>query len=202
MSQLKLVDILEGNKVKIMPKFDKNRMFEVASALQKEIRRGNEENAMYWGLELEYLNPSLLWNRLKIIASEDIGIANSFLSILIEILHKQYLEFKQREEKEGEEKGGFRLFLSHAILALCISPKSRIVDDFLTVVKEERNQGKKLEIPDYALDMHTARGKAKGRGMEDFLTEGTKLVNESKYVENPYKERVKELWLKHGKPLE
>ena len=37
----------EKNKT---PKFDKNRMFESESALQKEIRRGNEKNAMFWAL--------------------------------------------------------------------------------------------------------------------------------------------------------
>jgi replication-associated recombination protein RarA len=174
-----------------MSGFDLDRMFEVVSALQKEIRRGNEENALHWALELEQLNPSLLWNRLKIIASEDIGIAHSFTSILIETLHNQYLQSKG--------KGESGLFLAHAILALCRAPKSRIVDEFLEVVREEKNLGKKLEIPDYALDKHTARGKAKDRGMKHFLEEGAKLVNELEKIENPYKERAKELWLKQEK---
>lgn len=174
-----------------MSKFDLDRMYEATSALQKEIRRGNEENALYWALELEQLNPSLLWNRLKVIASEDISIAHPFIVLVIEILHKWYLEFR------GKNESG--LFLAHAILALCRSPKSRITDEFLEVVKGERKEGKKLEIPDYAIDMHTARGKAKGRGMEHFLNEGAKLVNESEKVENPYKDRAKELWLKQEK---
>lgn len=163
----------------VMSGFDKNRMFEVVSALQKEIRRGNEENALYWALELEQLNPSLLWNRLKVIASEDISIAHPVIVLVIEALHKWYLEFRG--------KNGSGLFLSHAILALCRSPKSRIADEFLEVVNGERKAGKKLEIPDYALDMHTARGKAKDRGMEHFLNEGAKLVNEFQEVKNPYK---------------
>ena len=31
-------------------------------------------------------------------------------------------------------------------------------------------------IPDYALDMHTMKGKAMGRGLDHFRTEGAKLV--------------------------
>jgi replication-associated recombination protein RarA len=174
-----------------MPEFDLDRMYEVISALQKEVRRGNEEDALYWALELEQIapdKPNLLWNRLKVIATEDISIAHTFLSCLIEVLYKRYLEFRGKDES--------RLFLAHAILALCRAPKSRIADEFLEVVKGEMMEGKKLEIPDYALDKHTARGRAKGRGMEHFLTEGAKLVNESQEVKNPYKERAKELWLK------
>ena len=32
------------------------------------------------------------------------------------------------------------------------------------------------EIPDYALDMHTMKGKAMGRGLDHFRSEGAKLV--------------------------
>ena len=174
-----------------MSKFNLNKMYEVMSALQKEIRRGNEENALYWALELEEFNSTLLWNRLKVISSEDIGIAQSFISILIETLHRQYLDFKKKDES--------KLFLAHAILALCRSPKNRIVDEFLTVIIGERKEGKKIEVEDYALDKHTARGRAMGRGMKHFLEEGAKLVNESQEVENPYKERAKELWLEKDK---
>jgi len=166
-------------------------MYEVMSALQKEIRRGNEENALYWALELEQLNSTLLWNRLKVIASEDIGIAQSFISILIETLYRQYLDFKKKDES--------KLFLTHAILALCRSPKNRIVDEFLTVIAGERKEGKKVDVEDYALDKHTARGRAMGRGMKHFLEEGAKLVNESQEVKNPYKERAKEFWLEKDK---
>ena len=48
---------------------------EVKSAIQKEIRRGNEENAMYWALEIATESKSSfgwLRNRLKIILYEDI----------------------------------------------------------------------------------------------------------------------------------
>lgn len=176
-------------------KFDLNYMLEVASALQKEIRRGrkHEARAMYWATELEEVNPCFLWNRLRLIASEDISIANSSMVLLIDTLHKWYLEFKKRKKNEH------RLFLAHAILALCRSPKSRIACELIQVVYGEKKfEGLKLRIPDYALDMHTAKGKAKKRGMKHFLEEGAKLVNESQKVKNPYKKKAEELWLKYG----
>jgi hypothetical protein len=40
----------------------------------------------------------------------------------------------------------------------------------------EGRNGSAEEIPDEALDSHTRQGKAKGRGMQFFLDESTKLV--------------------------
>jgi hypothetical protein len=47
---------------------------EVASALQKSIRRGLEIEAMYWAAEMETRYPDYLWKRLQIISVEDISI--------------------------------------------------------------------------------------------------------------------------------
>ena len=46
------------------------------SAVQKCIRRGNEMEAMYWAVEMfESGFDEWLWKRLRIIASEDVGLA-------------------------------------------------------------------------------------------------------------------------------
>src|SRR6478609_4426452 len=46
-------------------------------------------------------------------------------------------------------------------------------------------------IPDYALDMHTMKGKAMGRGLDHFRKEGAKLVPEPTepdlYIEEAYR---------------
>lgn len=76
--------------------------------------------------------------------------------------------------------------LSNAILALCRAKKSRIGDEFQIVIYGRRASGWKLPVPDYALDMHTSRGRSKGRRQEHFFSEGTKLTNSSVEVENPY----------------
>ncbi len=172
-------------------------LFELLSALQKCIRRGLEYEAAHFAVELEEFGSSgqtMLWNRLKIMASEDVGPANPFISVLMDVLHKQYLA-----EKSKVAESSYRLFMVNAVVCLCRSPKSRITDDLLNVVYSERDSdGKRLPIPDFALDMHTAKGKAMGRGIDYFFTEGNKVENE--VFANPYTERAKELLKKHGKP--
>jgi len=47
---------------------------EAVSALQKSIRRGLEEDALYWGKELYLTDKAvagIAWSRLRVIASED-----------------------------------------------------------------------------------------------------------------------------------
>ncbi len=150
-------------------------MFEVLAALQKEIRRGKEYEAVYWALELERSKlkplPKALWNRLRVIASEDVGLADPLASLIVDVLEKQYYADKKNS----------RLFLVHAVLCLARSPKSRMVDNLLAVVY---NDERKLEIPDYALDMHTYSGRKMGRGYDHFFTEGAKLKNQA--FEDPY----------------
>jgi replication-associated recombination protein RarA len=152
---------------------------ECLSAMQKCIRRGKEEQALFWALELESFNPKALWNRLRIIASEDVGISNNSMAILINALNRSYEAKKDLKKRDS-------LFIAHAILALCRSKKNRIVDNFLIVVQ----RSKKLKIPDYALDMHTARGRFIGRGRKHFIAEGCKLENEDMTIEDIYKERA------------
>jgi hypothetical protein len=89
--------------------------------------------------------------------------------------------------------------LVHAILYLAQSPKNRTVDDLLTTVYGAvRFEGLKLQIPDCALDMHTAKGRLIGRGIEHFWEEEIKIVNEA--GENPYKGSAARILMKYGKP--
>jgi len=171
-------------------------LWELASALQKEIRRGKEYEAVFWAAELESINPTMLWNRLRVITSEDIGIAGSALPLVIETLRKQYLEAK-KEAKDDEA----RLFLVHAVITLAKSKKSRMVDDLLNVVYGEiQFEDNRLKIPDYAIDKHTRRGRTVRRGWDHFFAEGSKLANETTTYPNPYTERAKEILKKYGPP--
>jgi len=169
--------------------------FELLSALQKDIRRGKEYQALFWAAELESLDDergiTMLWHRLNVIASEDIGPANPVMPVIIETLERKYYDARERGD------GAYRLFLSNAILILCRSKKSRVTDDLLNVVYGEiQHENKMLDIPDYALDMHTLRGKKMGRGYDHFYTEGNKLSNED--IDNPYTEKAKEIHKKYG----
>lgn len=170
-------------------------LHELLSALQKCIRRGLEYEAVHFAAELDAFGksgPTILWNRLKIIACEDIGPANPVMPLLIDLLFRQY-----QAEKSKLAESSDRLFLVNAVVCLCRSPKSRITDDLLNVVYHERDEGKRLPIPDFALDMHTARGRAQGRGVDYFFTEGNKIANEA--FPNPYTEKAKTLLTKRGK---
>ncbi|MCW3999880.1 MAG: hypothetical protein NWE93_06550 [Candidatus Bathyarchaeota archaeon] len=159
--------------------------YELLSALQKCIRRGMEYEAAHFALELEEFNPTMLWNRLKIIAAEDIGPADPTMSLLIDLLQRQYLT-----EKAKLAEGAYQLFLVDAVVCLCRSKKSRVTDDLLSVVNHERNENKFLPIPDFALDMHTRQGKILGRGIDHFYSEGNRLENEG--FPNPHTQKAKE----------
>jgi replication-associated recombination protein RarA len=172
-------------------------MYELISALQKDIRRGNEYKALFWAAKIESTNRKAsitkLWNRLKVIASEDIGPANPVMPLIIETLEKQYLN--AREERRNDS---YRLFLTDAITTLARSKKSRVNDDLLNIVYGRiQHEDLRLPMPDYALDMHTSRGKRMGRGLDYFFAEGCKLNNEA--FDNPYTEKAKEILTKYGK---
>ena len=139
---------------------------EVTSALQKSIRRNLESAAMFWAIEIESIQPTYLWNRLKIIASEDVGLADPMACVVIATLEQNYTDAKKRGSSSTV------MFLSHAILHLARANKSRLVDWFLLHAYRDPD---KLEVPDFALDGHTARGKRLGRGPEYFLSESTRL---------------------------
>jgi replication-associated recombination protein RarA len=61
----------------------------VISALQKEIRRGNTENAALLAYEMILTSPALedyLWHRLKVISVEDIGFGEVLAPVVIQSL--------------------------------------------------------------------------------------------------------------------
>ena len=65
----------------------------------------------------------MFWNRLKVIGTEDVGLANPTIPLLIFVLEKNYFDTYERKNNV------YKLFLIHAILLLSRTPKSRIVDD-------------------------------------------------------------------------
>lgn len=167
---------------------------EVISALQKTIRRGEEAQALYWALELLPHFRGYLWKRLIVIAHEDIGVSN-FSAIMFAETCKQHFEFFWAEKKEGP----CRLTLANCLLVLCRSKKTRIGNHLQCVVNQERLQkGMTIDIPDYALDKHTARGKGLKRSWKHFFEEGGKLEPKSD-IRDPYEEEAEKLWMSGAK---
>jgi hypothetical protein len=48
-------------------------------------------------------------------------------------------------------------------------------------------------VPDYALDMHTMKGKAMGRGLDHFRKEGARLIPPPT-GDDPYEDEAYRLW--------
>ena len=141
---------------------------ECVSALQKRIRAADSREAAYWAVEIEACGArerKYLWNRLKVIVSEDIGPSSEGNSLvpLISALADNYNDAWERRNDS------YRLFLMHAIIAMCQASKTRICDDLAVCVYQ---QSERYEIPDNALDKHTGRGRRMGRGVRHWLEEG------------------------------
>lgn len=159
---------------------------EVVSALQKAIRRGEESAALYWASEMDLSGyGEYAWKRLKLICTEDVGLAAPGLATEIASLYSFWLEVKKAKKySEG-------IYIAHAVVLLARAEKHRMMDHIYCLYWEDRATLEKLEVPDEALDSHTPRGKAMGRkgldGFEHFQQEAGKLHNRAD-IPDPYHE--------------
>ena len=174
-------------------------LMEVASALQKSVRRGNEDEAMYWAVELFQSGyAEYCWKRLRIMASEDIGLAEPGLVADLWALYEMHREQAKKKDDANEPQ---RLFLTHAVLLMCRARKSRLVD--WTLIHYWRTHELTWRpIPDYAFDKHNQRGRQLGRGWGHFFDEGTRLSPMGDvHGENEAKERARKA-IEQGKPTQ
>ncbi|MGA3170347.1 MAG: hypothetical protein ABSE62_04980 [Chthoniobacteraceae bacterium] len=170
---------------------------EVASAMQKCIRRGLAEEALFWATELDLANfGEYVFKRLRIIASEDVGLGEPLGPATVQALYQSWVD--QRKKKDTLHSPE-RLFLVHAVLFLAGARKSRMVDHALVVMYEGNREGR--EIPDFALDRHTARGRTLKRGWKHFWAVGAELANETA-GNDPYEARAREIRTDHQMEME
>lgn len=169
---------------------------EVVSALQKAIRRGDERQAVYWAVEIDKSGyGNYAWKRLKIISAEDVSINEVGISTEIWALFSMWQELSKKKDHNAP------LFLIKGTILLCRAKKNRMVCDATVLHYETAELVERLEIPDYALDQHTVRGKRMQRGVKHFLESSAKLENEDTTIENPYYVLWTEYWLeKESKP--
>lgn len=150
--------------------------YEVASAFQKSIRRGDEEQAMFWAVELyESGYQKYAWKRMLIMSCEDIGLGDPHANTIIYNLKQTYDYLVSLKERSLPEKLPF----TQAVLQLVHARKSRFVDLAISVYWQ-KNATEHKEMPDYVFDMHTLRGKQMGRGLEHFYSEAAKIENANK----------------------
>jgi MgsA AAA+ ATPase C terminal len=165
--------------------------YECVSQIQKAIRRGQEETAIFFALELDDSGYSgWAFARLKIIASEDVGIADPLAVLIVRAMYENWVDARKKDKKA---KGG--LHLTHAVLALARAPKSRIADSAYMALGEH---APRREVEDVALDIHTREGQRRGRGWEHFFTESGLLADpetgeltEDGSTPDPYRERAR-----------
>jgi replication-associated recombination protein RarA len=162
-------------------------LYELLSALQKDIRRGNEEGAVIWAINLEQFSPTLIWKRLKVIASEDIGPGDNSIPILLDILSRSAQEMPNESD----------LLIIHAVVAMCRANKTRVTAEWSQIYYPSISLGEcKPPIPDYAFDMHTRKGKAMGRGV-DFFYDESSIVYPEIGVNDERKARAREATKKY-----
>ena len=166
---------------------------EVVSALQKSIRRGLERDALFWALELCPKFENYLWRRLLVVAYEDVSaLVPGIIPVSISVMKKDYFEFREKGDS------ACLLVLTSAILLMCRSPKARIADNLLLTLGYAIDDGYRPEIPDFALDKHTRRGRSMGRDGSHFIEEGALLDPISETVDDPYKAELEKA-IKNGR---
>ncbi|MEQ1862773.1 MAG: hypothetical protein ABMA13_22865 [Chthoniobacteraceae bacterium] len=151
---------------------------EVASAMQKAVRRGDVKLAGYWALELwsSGFGP-YTWRRLLTISAEDCW---GILTSEVKALHDSY-ELVNKGRKAREHRG--RIFISKAVIVLCAAKKNRDADHLQNFIYDERvglklcdlardlKKAGRVEVPDYAFDCHTLKGRRQGKTKADFFRE-------------------------------
>lgn len=148
---------------------------DLLSWLQKAIRRGHLgqhhiDDALYCAAQLDMAGyASTVWNRLLIIASEDVAQSRPTIIIEVRALFLTWAQLKKQNNKHKPE----RLHLMDAVMRLAMAPgsiptdkKSRAVDHSIAVFYIGNE---KREIPKYVFDKHTFIGKLQGRTTKDFM---------------------------------
>lgn len=179
---------------------------EVRSALQKAIRRSNEKEAIYWAaIILKAGWYTYLAEQLKFIIHEDIGIANPTALTLANQLWLNWSGKKKDPKHEKldhwDYKAGWNFMeYVNVIICACRGKKTRMADNATNLVFDMIEKSDRLEIPDYAIDVHTDRGKQKYGSWDTKNKEQVRMwFDEWAKVEgvepnDPYEKELKERW--------
>ena len=153
--------------------------YEVASALQKSIRRADVKLAGYMALELFPRYAEYCWKRLLTISAED---CHGLITQEIKSLYDSFWVINKG--KKGDDLKG-RIFISKAVIILCTCKHNRDSDllsnyiyDKKALISDEQIENlmdevreEYMEVPDYVFDCHTIRGKKMGKTKQQFFIE-------------------------------
>ena len=116
-------------------------------------------------------------------AVEDVGFGDTNAPVVVYTLNKIRQEFPYND-------GDRPLFFMHAIRFLCSRSKERSTDCLKNITIKKFDRGYKLEIPDYAYDMHTDKGRAMGRDIIHFLESSSKVEPVMEGYDDTYRQRL------------
>ena len=136
---------------------DEDEHYDHASAMIKSIRGSDPDAALYWTFKMLQggEDPRYIARRLTILASEDVGLANSHaLTVAVAAF--------EAAEKVGMPECEYNL--AHAVLYLATSPKSNSVTRAMSAVKKSLRDSPIQAVPLWLRDAHTKTNKALGHG--------------------------------------
>ena len=149
-------------------------LLEVASALQKAIRRADARMAGYWAIELFESNfTEYAWRRLLTVSAEDCW---GVITHEIEALYRSWQVIVKTK------KGAGRIFVAKAAILLAQARKCRDADHLTNLVYDtkavdaaqiaadlDEARRRPEPIPEYAFDCHTREGRRRGKTRRDFF---------------------------------
>jgi replication-associated recombination protein RarA len=157
-------------------------LMDVASAMQKAVRRGDARLAGYWAIELYESNyRDYVWRRLLTVSAEDCwGV----------ITHEIEALYRAWQVIDKQKPGAGRIFVAKATILLAQARKCRDADHLTNLVYDPKTiDDAQLEadlnaareateaIPDYAFDCHTRAGRKAGKTHEEFFREEYGALN-------------------------
>jgi len=170
--------------------------FEVASLLQKALRRGDTVMAARAANELFPKYTNYVWNRMMTVSAEDCA---SLVTSEIVALYDGWE--KVNAGKPGKDKG--RVFIAKAIVVLAKCKHARDADELNLLVSDRYPEdsfaaeviaqveeligvdSEDFTIPEYVYDIHTRRGKRMGKTKPQFMREESDaLTNRATVFDN------------------
>lgn len=138
---------------------DEDEHYDHASAMIKSIRGSDPDAALYWTFKMLAggEDPRFVARRLVILASEDVGLANSHaLTVAVAAF--------EACEKVGPPECEYAI--AHAVLYLATSPKSNSVTRAMAAVKRHLRERPVQAVPLWLRDAHTKTNQALGHGAD------------------------------------
>ena len=166
---------------------------EVRSSLHKHIRRGRLEQSIRAALELARTDADhedMMWNRLRVIAAEDVGLADANA---ISIVHALWQSAVATEPAAYDRL----VFAAQAAGYLATAPKDPTPNEIMQLVL---HQDLVPDIPDEAVCIHTRRGQELGRTMFDWYTTGAVIEPEVPDRDHAWRDQLADLYLRLDPP--